>query len=106
MDTHSSNASIAIPLLQRAFGATYEDMQKMEETLSRSEAAWTVLRPPRLRDRAPTGRLAVAQVSDSGRAKHYDRRPRNALLDAVEEGRGGLGVRYVATASGKERSTK
>ncbi len=33
-------------MLQRVFGATYDDMRIMERNLEASAADWTVVRPP------------------------------------------------------------
>lgn len=52
---------LVLPLLERAFGAAYADMRRMETILRASDVDWTVLRPPYLTDRPGTGsyRLAV-----------------------------------------------
>ncbi len=42
---------VLFPILQRLFGATYDDMRRMETILRDSPAQWTVLRPPRLLDK-------------------------------------------------------
>lgn len=39
---------IAMPLLELFFGATYEDMRRMETILGASDVNWVALRPPRL----------------------------------------------------------
>src|SRR5262249_29187167 len=39
---------IAMPLLERFFGALYADMRQMENALAASELNWVALRPPRL----------------------------------------------------------
>lgn len=41
---------ILFPILQRLFGATYDDMRRMEKFLTDSDVDWTVFRPPRLLD--------------------------------------------------------
>lgn len=46
---------IIMPVLERIFGATYDDMRRMETELARSELDWLVLRPPRLLDKPATG---------------------------------------------------
>jgi putative NADH-flavin reductase len=50
---------IVMPVLERVFGATYRDMRRMETLLGNSAGDWTVLRPPRLVDRPPTGRYRL-----------------------------------------------
>jgi hypothetical protein len=44
---------IAMPLLERFFGAPYADRRRMETTLQESELNWVALRPPRLVDKPP-----------------------------------------------------
>jgi putative NADH-flavin reductase len=47
---------IALPLLQRFFGATYDDMRRMETILQETtEVEWISLRPPRLVSKRPKG---------------------------------------------------
>jgi putative NADH-flavin reductase len=46
---------LVMPLLDRFFGSSYADMRRMERLLDDGELAWTVLRPPRLLDRAARG---------------------------------------------------
>ncbi len=46
---------IIMPVLERIFGATYDDMRRMETELGRSELDWVALRPPRLLDKPATG---------------------------------------------------
>ena len=48
------------PLLHRFFGGGYDDMHRMEDLLAVSDRDWTVFRPPRLTDGAPTGRYRTA----------------------------------------------
>jgi len=45
---------IVMPILERIFGATYDDMRRMETELDRSELDWVALRPPRLLDKPAT----------------------------------------------------
>jgi putative NADH-flavin reductase len=44
-----------MPMLDRFFGSSYEDMRRMESILQDSGLAWTALRPPRLLDRPARG---------------------------------------------------
>jgi putative NADH-flavin reductase len=47
---------IALPILQRIFGATYDDMRRMETILQRTtDVDWISLRPPRLVNKPPKG---------------------------------------------------
>nr|WP_228046182.1 NAD(P)H-binding protein [Saccharopolyspora sp. HNM0983] len=68
------------PLLHRVFGAVYADMRRMEHVLADSDAEWTVLRPPRLTDRAGTGRYRTAIDEPLPRARSL---PRADLADAL-----------------------
>jgi uncharacterized protein YbjT (DUF2867 family) len=47
---------VAVPLLQRVFGAVYDDMRRMEDVLASADLRWSALRPPRLVERRATGR--------------------------------------------------
>ena len=48
------------PLLWTIFRRVYEDMALMEEEVRRSDADWTIFRPPRLTDKPRTGRYRTA----------------------------------------------
>jgi putative NADH-flavin reductase len=50
---------LLMPVLDRVFGATYEDMRSMEALLRASDLDWIALRPPRLIDRPGTGRYRL-----------------------------------------------
>jgi putative NADH-flavin reductase len=50
---------IAMPILDRLFGATYADMRRMEDRLAGSGVDWVSLRPPRLVDKPATGAYRV-----------------------------------------------
>ena len=51
---------VALPLLQRIFGATYDDMRRMESILQdASWVDWISLRPPRLVDKRPKGTYRI-----------------------------------------------
>jgi putative NADH-flavin reductase len=51
---------IALPLLQRFFGATYDDMRRMETVLQETtDVDWISLRPPRLVDRPSKGAYRI-----------------------------------------------
>jgi putative NADH-flavin reductase len=51
---------VVLPLLQRFFGSSYNDMRVMEAELAASDANWTVVRPPRLTNAAAKGRYRVS----------------------------------------------
>jgi putative NADH-flavin reductase len=46
---------VAMPILERIFGATYADMRRMETVLRHSDVDWISLRPPRLLAKRPVG---------------------------------------------------
>lgn len=46
---------VAMPILERIFGATYADMRCMETVLRKSDADWISLRAPRLLAKRPVG---------------------------------------------------
>lgn len=74
---------VAMPILDRIFGATYADMRRMEELLHRCDRAWVALRPPRLVDREATGRYRIdAQPLPKGRTITIPDLA-TALLDAL-----------------------
>jgi putative NADH-flavin reductase len=50
---------LLMPVLDRIFAATYEDMRRMETLLNDSEVDWVSLRPPRLIDKPATGRYRM-----------------------------------------------
>lgn len=57
---------VVLPLLQRFFGTTYDDMRRMDIVLWESAAAWTAVRAPRIRNAAGTGQYRL----DPERALH------------------------------------
>jgi putative NADH-flavin reductase len=76
---------IAMPILERVFGETYDDMRRMEALLRESTVDWTSLRPPRLVDREPRGAYRLSADGPLPRARsltHGDLAA--ALLDVVE----------------------
>lgn len=50
---------LTYPLLWRAFGDGYRGLARMEELLAASDSDWTVVRPPRLTNKALTGKYRV-----------------------------------------------
>jgi len=76
---------VAMPLLERVFGATYDDMRRMEALLRTSDVNWVSLRPPRLVNRPATGsyRLdATRPLPKARRITHSDLA--SALLDSLD----------------------
>ena len=53
---------VAMPILERIFGATYADMSRMEAILRDSPVDWTALRPPRLMDKPPLGQYRLDRL--------------------------------------------
>jgi uncharacterized protein YbjT (DUF2867 family) len=51
---------LVMPLLVRALREAYADLALMEDVLRHSGLDWTVVRPPRLTDRPPTGTYRTA----------------------------------------------
>lgn len=49
------NRRLLLPLVSALLRDTYADLTAMEEEIRRSAADWTVVRPPRLTNRPPTG---------------------------------------------------
>jgi len=50
---------VLMPVLRVLFRESYADLARMEEEVRRSGLAWTIVRPPRLTDRPPTGRYRI-----------------------------------------------
>jgi putative NADH-flavin reductase len=75
---------IALPLLQRLFGATYDDMRRMEATLEQTtDVDWISLRPPRLVNKPPKGAYRIdTRPLAKGRAITYGDLA-TALLDSL-----------------------
>ncbi|WP_280275316.1 NAD(P)-dependent oxidoreductase [Nocardia wallacei] len=59
-DQPSLQRHIVMPILDRFFGATYDDMRRMESALAKSEVDWVTLRPPRLLDRPASGSYRIS----------------------------------------------
>lgn len=77
---------ILLPILQRLFGATYDDMRRMETVLRKQDVQWVALRPPRLVDRPTTGGYRVSAdgpLPKARRLTHADLAL--ALLDSLED---------------------
>lgn len=48
------------PIVRQIFKESYADLRRMEAEVHRSGLDWTIMRPPRLLNRPPTGRYRVA----------------------------------------------
>ncbi|MGZ3600042.1 MAG: NAD(P)-dependent oxidoreductase [Ktedonobacterales bacterium] len=48
------------PIVRQIFKESYADLRRMEAEVRRSGLNWTIMRPPRLLNRPPTGRYRVA----------------------------------------------
>lgn len=75
---------VAMPMLERFFGATYDDMRRMEAMLHASEIDWVALRPPRLVNKPATGnyRLATRPLPKARSITYADLA--TALLDSLD----------------------
>jgi putative NADH-flavin reductase len=76
---------VAMPILERLFGATYEDMRRMEALLGSSDVDWVSLRPPRLVSTKATGhyRLDANRPLSKARSLTYGDLA-TALLDSLD----------------------
>jgi putative NADH-flavin reductase len=54
---------ILLPILQHLFGATYDDMRRMERVLWESSVHWTQVRSPYINSKAPKGQYRFSYVS-------------------------------------------
>jgi putative NADH-flavin reductase len=76
---------ILMPVLDRVFGETYDDMRRMEAKLVASDTEWVAVRPPRLVAKRPTGhyRIQIGRPPTRGRSITYGDLA-VALLDSLE----------------------
>jgi putative NADH-flavin reductase len=75
---------VIIPVLERIFGATYDDMRRMETLLRGSDLDWVCLRPPRLVSKKAAGRYrldANRPLPKAGSISYADLA--TALLDSL-----------------------
>lgn len=54
---------ILLPILQHLFGATYDDMRRMERVLWESSVNWTQVRSPYISGKPPKGRYRFSNVA-------------------------------------------
>jgi putative NADH-flavin reductase len=54
---------ILLPILQHLFGATYDDMRRMERVLWESSVSWTQVRSPYINSKALRGRYRFSNVA-------------------------------------------
>lgn len=55
---------LLLPIVRRAFRATYDDLAAMEDLVAASDLDWTVVRPPRLLNRPATGRFRTSTAAN------------------------------------------
>jgi putative NADH-flavin reductase len=75
---------VALPILQRIFGASYDDMRRLETILTdTTDIDWISLRPPRLVNKRPKGAYRIdTRPLAKGRAITYADLA-TALLDSL-----------------------
>jgi putative NADH-flavin reductase len=61
---------VMMPILDLFFGASYDDMRRMEAVLGASDVNWISLRPPRLLDRPGVGAYRVQPGLPLPKARH------------------------------------
>ena len=75
---------VIIPILERVFGASKDDMRRMEVLLRGSDLDWVCLRPPRLVSKKAAGRYrldASRPLPRAGSISYADLA--TALLDSL-----------------------
>jgi putative NADH-flavin reductase len=88
---------VVLPMLQRFFGASYDDMRLMERNLAADSVNWTVVRPPRLTNGAAKGRYRAsldAPIRGGGSITRADLA--TALLDLIDRTDASRRAVYVA----------
>lgn len=76
---------LLMPVLDRVFGSTYDDMRRMEDRLRASAVDWVALRPPRLVDKPATGRYRVDATGPPPKGRRITYADlATALLDALD----------------------
>lgn len=64
---------IVVPLLSMFFGEMYADMTRMEQVLRDSDLDFTIMRPPQLTNKHPTGQYRTAVNQHLPRARKISR---------------------------------
>ncbi|MFC7382042.1 NAD(P)-dependent oxidoreductase [Sphaerisporangium rhizosphaerae] len=78
--------AVVLPLIQRVFRDGYADLRAMEDEVRRSSLEWTVVRPPRLTDRPPTGKYRRVVGGNVARGHTISRADlAHALLDCLDD---------------------
>jgi putative NADH-flavin reductase len=77
---------VARPLLRAVFKGLYEDLDVMEGEVRRSDADWTIFRPPRLTDGPRTGRYRLGHDQNVVGGNSISRADlAEAMLDSLED---------------------
>lgn len=78
--------TVVLPLVRFAYRHSYADLRAMEDLLSTSDLAWTVIRPPMLTDAPGAGRYRAAIGDNVGGGSSITRSDlATAMLDMLEE---------------------
>ncbi len=89
---------IALPLLQKFLGATYDDMRRMDIVLWESDSQWTAIRAPRIRTVEGKGRYRLSSDGPLKRGWFITATDMaTALIDITE--RDDLGRRHAYVAN-------
>lgn len=89
---------IALPLLQKFLGATYDDMRRMDIVLWESDSQWTAIRAPRIRTIEGKGRHRLSSDGPLKRGWFITATDMaTALIDIAE--RDDLGRKHVYVAN-------
>ncbi|MEO6629113.1 MAG: SDR family oxidoreductase [Aquihabitans sp.] len=76
---------VMMPVLERLFGETYEDMDRMETLLRASDVDWVSLRPPRLVAKPATGHYRISVDAPLPRARSLTYADlATAMLDSLD----------------------
>lgn len=75
---------LLMPIVKRVFAATYADSALMEDAVQASGADWTIVRPPRLTNKAATGQFRTAFDENVRRGRSIGRADlAHFMLDAI-----------------------
>lgn len=74
------------PIVRAIFKESYADLARMEAAVRCSDLNWTIMRPPRLTDRPPTGRYRIAYDRNLPRGRFIARADlAGAMLRLLDE---------------------